>query len=45
MIKTASDLIAAAQAKIQCLDIASAKALYDESDNAVTIDDRESDSA
>ncbi len=45
MIKTASDLIAAAQTKIQCLDIASAKALYDQSDNAVIIDVREAGSA
>ncbi len=45
MIRTANDLIAAAQTKIKCLDIASAKALYDESDNAVIIDVRESDSA
>ncbi len=45
MIKTASELIAEAQTQISCLDIASAKALYEDSDNAVIIDVREADSA
>jgi rhodanese-related sulfurtransferase len=45
MIKTASELIAEAQTQISCLDIPSAKALYDDSENAVIIDVREADSA
>ena len=49
MIKTAAELIAEAQTQISCLDIASAKALYDEaaneSANAVIIDVREANSA
>ena len=44
MIKTASELIAEAQTQISCLDVASAKALYDDSENAVIIDVRETDS-
>ena len=44
MIKTAAELIVEAQAQIDCLDIASAKALYEESENAVIIDVREADS-
>jgi len=38
-------LITEAQTKIDCLDIASAKALYEESENAVIIDVREANSA
>ena len=45
MIKTAAEFIAEAQAQINCLDVASAKSLYDESENAVIIDVREADSA
>ena len=45
MIKTAAEFIAEAQAQINCLDVNSAKLLYDESDNAVIIDVREADSA
>ena len=45
MIKTAAELIAEAQTQISALDIPSAKALYDGSENAVIIDVREADSA
>ncbi|MCH8104402.1 MAG: sulfurtransferase [Proteobacteria bacterium] len=45
MIKTAGEFIAEAQAQINCLDVDSAKKLYDESDNAVIIDVREGESA
>lgn len=45
LIKTAAELIVEAQAQIDCLDIASAKALYEESENAVIIDVREANSA
>ena len=45
MINTAAELIVEAQAQIDCLDIESAKALYEESENAVIIDVREANSA
>ena len=45
MIKTAAELIAQAQKQISCIDIASAKRLYQESQNAVIIDVREANSA
>ena len=45
MIKTAAELITEAQTQIDCVDIASAKALYEESENAVIIDVREANSA
>ena len=45
MIKTASELIAEAQARISCLDVPAAKILYDQSENAIIIDVREVDSA
>ena len=45
MIKTASELIAEAQTRINCLDVPSAKALYENSENAVIIDVREAESA
>ncbi|MEH6579245.1 MAG: rhodanese-like domain-containing protein [Amphritea sp.] len=45
MIKTADELIAEAQAQIDCLDVSSAKALYDASENALIIDVREAASA
>jgi len=45
MIKPASEFIAEAQAQINCLDVNSAKALYDESEGALIIDVRESDNA
>ncbi len=45
MIKTAAELIAKAQAQIDCLDITSAKTLYEESENTVIIDVREANNA
>ena len=45
MIKTAAELIAQAQTQINCLDIESAMALFQESENVVIIDVREADSA
>ena len=45
MIKTADELIARAQREIQCLDVAAAKALYEQSSGAVILDVREADSA
>jgi len=45
LIKTAAELITEAQAKINCVDITSAKALYEGSENAVIIDVREANSA
>ncbi len=45
MIKPASEFIAEAQTKINCLDAVSAKALYDKSDSAVIIDVRESENS
>lgn len=45
MIKTAGELIAEAQAKVDCLDVQSAKSLYERSENAFIIDVREADSA
>ncbi len=45
MIKTAADLIAEAQADITCLDVESAKALYEQSDHALILDVREADTA
>ncbi len=42
MIKPASEFIAEAQALINCVDVATAKALYDESEGAFIIDVRES---
>lgn len=45
MIKTAAELITEAQAQIDCVDIASARALYKATDNALIIDVREADSA
>jgi rhodanese-related sulfurtransferase len=45
LIKTASELIAEAQTQISCLDVPSAKALFEDSENALIIDVREADSA
>ena len=45
MIKTANELIAEAQTRVNCLDVPSAKTLYEESENALIIDVREADSA
>lgn len=45
MIKTAGELIAEAQTRINCLDVSSAKTLYEGSENAVIIDVREPESA
>lgn len=45
MIKTAGELIAEAQTRVKCLDVSSAKILYEESENTLIIDVREADSA
>jgi rhodanese-related sulfurtransferase len=45
MIKAAGELIAEAQTRINCLDVSSAKTLYDDSENVVIIDVREPESA
>jgi phage shock protein E len=45
MIKTAADLIKQAQQEINCVDVATAKQLFDNSDNALIIDVREAHSA
>ena len=45
MLKTAGDLIADAQTKIKCVDVDEAKAIYQQSNDAVIVDVRESDSA
>ena len=44
MIKTAGELISEAQTHINCVDVMSAKAIYDDSNNAVILDVRESNS-
>ena len=45
MIKTAAEFIAEAQTKISCVDVATAKNLYDQATGALIIDVREADSA
>lgn len=45
MLKTAGDLIKEAQQHIDCVDVATAKQLYDENPDAVILDVRESESA
>jgi rhodanese-related sulfurtransferase len=45
MIKTAGELIADAQNQIDCVDVVSAKALYDSSEFGVIVDLREPESA
>jgi len=45
VIKAASELIAKAKEQINCLDIPSAKSLYEGPNNALIIDVREADSA
>ena len=45
MIKSAADLIKLAQQEIKCLDVASAKQLFDSSENAFIIDVREAQNA
>jgi len=45
LIKTAAELIAEAQAQIDCVDIAAAKALFEAADHALILDVREADSA
>ena len=40
MIKTAGELIAEAQTQIDCVDVVSAKTLYDNAENPVIIDVR-----
>lgn len=45
MLKAAGELIAEAQTKISCLDVSSAKTLYEDSKNVVIIDVREPESA
>ncbi len=44
-LKTAGDLILEAQESVSCVDIESAKKLYEESSNVMILDVRESDSA
>ena len=45
MLKTAAEFIAEAQTQINCLDVESARALHDKSNNPVIIDVREADNA
>ena len=45
MIKTAGELIAEAQTRIDCVDVVSAKTLYDNAENHVIIDVRETQNA
>ena len=45
MVKTAGEFIAEAQSKIECLDVAAAKAMFDASPDAVILDVREAKSA
>ena len=45
MIKTAGELIAEAQTQIDCVDVVSAKMLYDNAENPVIIDVREAQNA
>ena len=45
MIKTAGELIAEAQTQIDCVDVVSAKTLYDNAKNPVIIDVREAKNA
>ena len=45
MIKTAGELIAEAQTQIDCVDVVSAKTLYDNAENPVIIDVREAKNA
>ena len=45
MIKTAADLIKLAQQEINCVDVTSAKQLFDSSQNAFIIDVREAQNA
>jgi rhodanese-related sulfurtransferase len=45
MIKTAGELIAEAQTQINCVDVVSAKALYDGSETGIIVDLREAESA
>ena len=45
MIKIAGELIAEAQTQIDCVDVVSAKTLYDNAENPVIIDVREAQNA
>jgi phage shock protein E len=45
MIKNAGQMISDAQTKVNCVDIVTAKALYQDSDNRLIVDVREADSA
>lgn len=45
MLKTAGDIIGEVQQHIKCVDVATAKKIYDESPDAVIVDVRESHSA
>jgi rhodanese-related sulfurtransferase len=45
MLKTADDMIREAQQHIDCVDVATARKIYDENPGAVIIDVRETDSA
>ena len=45
MLKTAGDLIKEAQQHIDCVDVATAKALFDDNPGTLIVDVREADSA
>ena len=45
MLKTADDLIREAQQRIECVDVQTAKKIYDENPDAVILDVRESENA
>ena len=45
MLKTAADLIAVAQTKIECVNVADAQTLYQQSHGAVIVDVREAETA
>ena len=45
MLKTADDLIREAQQHIECVDVQTAKKIYDENPDAVILDVRESENA
>jgi len=44
MLKTAGDLIKQAQQHVECVDVSTAKKIYDENPDAVIVDVREADS-
>jgi rhodanese-related sulfurtransferase len=45
MLKSADDMIREAQQHIECVDVATARKIYDENTDAVIVDVREADSA